>query len=539
MRKVRRFALTLALAPLGGLLLAPGAQARVHLGRASALPAGLSVKPGAVSIPKGARRLPRTRSAPKPAVAAPRAAASRVVTSAAAAAATGTVRHNWDGVSSLDSAVTNFQQEFEPPDQGLCVGNGFVMEMVNSAYTIYRTNGTKVAGPFNVNGPFDEGLAEFTSDPRCHYDPATNTWFASIVFISGGGVGDKSHIDIAVNPSGDPTTLWKNYQIDTTDSGAPKSFDCPCFGDQPRLGIDSQNLYITSDEFSILGPEFNGAQIFAIAKKDLVNEVDAPHYVLFDRLSIGGAPTLAPQPAITNGSSPAEFFLNALDPFGTFDNRIGVWSMTNRGNVALGKAPTLKSRVIASEPYGNPPPAEQKGAGSLIDSGDDRMQQAQYINGHVYGELGTTLNVTGDSEPRAAAAWFEVNAPTGALTSVTKVTRQGYVAVKGNHVMYPALQTTPSRAAVMGMSITGPNRFPSTAYAELAPGASNFGPVTITGPGVTNYDPDATRWGDYSWSILDPSGNSVWMADEYVPKASRQTVDRARNWGTRVFEVAP
>lgn len=57
---------------------------------------------------------------------------------------------NFNGVSSLDSAVTNFGAEFEPPDQGLCVGNGFVVEPVNSAFTISRQNGSVVAGPFNV-----------------------------------------------------------------------------------------------------------------------------------------------------------------------------------------------------------------------------------------------------------------------------------------------------------------------------------------------------------------------------------------------------
>ena len=79
---------------------------------------------------------------------------------------------NFDGVSSRDSADTNFGAEFEPPDQGLCVGNGFVVETVNSAYTVYDTHGTRCAGPFNVNGPFDEGLTEFTSDPRCYFDAA-------------------------------------------------------------------------------------------------------------------------------------------------------------------------------------------------------------------------------------------------------------------------------------------------------------------------------------------------------------------------------
>ncbi len=33
---------------------------------------------------------------------------------------------------------------------------------------------------------------------------------------------------------------------------------------------------------------------------------------------------------------PAEYFLDSLDPFGTFDNRLGVWAMTNRQSVTSG-----------------------------------------------------------------------------------------------------------------------------------------------------------------------------------------------------------
>ena len=76
----------------------------------------------------------------------------------------GTLLSNFNGVSSLDSAVTNFGAEFEPPDQGLCVGNGFVLEPVNSAFTIYHTDGSVVAGPFNVNDLFAEDPLAFTSD---------------------------------------------------------------------------------------------------------------------------------------------------------------------------------------------------------------------------------------------------------------------------------------------------------------------------------------------------------------------------------------
>ena len=110
----------------------------------------------------------------------------------------GALLNNFNGVSSRDSAKTNFGAEFEPPDQGLCVGNGFVVEPVNSAYTIYHHDGSVVAGPFNVNRLFKEGFKQFTSDPRCYFDQPTHTWFAVILFIN--STGTRARTDLAVNP---------------------------------------------------------------------------------------------------------------------------------------------------------------------------------------------------------------------------------------------------------------------------------------------------------------------------------------------------
>ncbi len=403
---------------------------------------------------------------------------------------------------------------------------------------------------FSVNGPFDEGLTEFTSDPRCYYDPTTNTWFATILFISGGdfgsSFGETSHLDIAVNSPngpkvngnpGDPTNPWIVYQIDTTDPGGN---GCPCFGDQPRIGIDSQNVYVTDDEFSINGPQFDGGEIYAFSKKDLVGLASTVHFVRFPHLSVGGATPLAPQPALTTGNPAAEYFLGSLDPNGTFDQRLALWAMTNTNAVSTGGTPTLSSVVLTSEAYGVPPGAEQKGASSLIDTGDDRMQQTQFINGSIWGELTTALTIPGDSTERAGAAWFKVrpHLTGGKVDSTSKVLQQGYVAVKGRYFYYPAVQVTPGGGAAMVGTLSGSDLFPSAAYTTLTAGVSAFGPVQIAARGSTNYDPAATRWGDYSWAVIDPSGKSIWLATEYVPPKSSQTPDGLRNWGTRVLNVA-
>jgi hypothetical protein len=453
------------------------------------------------------------------------------------------ILRNFDGVSSLDSGVTNFGAEFEPPDQGLCVGNGFVVEPVNSAFTIYRRNGSAVAGPFNVNVLFNEGLAEFTSDPRCYFDKSTHTWFAIILFISADNT--EARTDIAVNSSGDPTTPWTVYHLDATDdgtSGTPVHVGCPCFGDQPLLGIDRENIYIATNEFSIVGPQANGAQIYAISKRDLVKGAAKVHFVQFENLTIAGDLAFSVQPAIAQpgkDGDDAEYFLESIDPAGTFDNRVGVWALTHQEEVSEGGIPTLTNVVITSEVFGVPPNAVQEGSTSLLNTGDDRMQQVQYIGGELWGELNTAFTVAGDPTQLSANAWFRIR-PRVHEQQITgaDIRAQGYVASAGNFLFYPAIQVSPNGSAAMVFTLSGPDFFASAAYARMAEDGHSFGRIKVAALGSGAYDPNATRWGDYSFAIVDPDGESIWLATEYMPRLARQTVDGLRNWGTRVLEVS-
>ena len=165
--------------------------------------------------------------------------------------------------------------------------------------------------------------------------------------------------------------------------------------------------------------------------------------------------------------------MDSLDPNGTFDQRLGVWALTNPQVVATGGTPTLSNVVIPSEAYGVPPGAEQKGTTSLLDSGDDRMQQVQYINGELWGALDTSVTIPKDTEARAGAAWFDVhpNLSNGVI-SAAQVRHQGYVSLSGNYVLYPAIQATPAGDVGMVMTLSGARRFPSAAYSVLPSGAT-------------------------------------------------------------------
>jgi len=482
----------------------------------------------ALAFPKGARRLPSGRFSATEAV-------PSTPSAAGATAATGTPLANFNGVGSRDSQFTNFNAKFEPPDQGLCEGNGFVLEPVNSAYRIYTTNGRSLRGPFNVNDLFNVGGKEFTSDPRCWFDPTTQTWFATILFLN--DTFTASSLLIAVRHARGPLGLWNEYSIDTTDEG--RGNGCPCFGDQPRIGIDQTNLYVTADEFGINPPfRFFGSEMWAIDKADLVAGKPLMHFVRFSGLTIAGQQTLAPQPALSTGKPNAEYFLSSLDPSGQGSHQIGVWAMTRRNRVGKGGIPTLTSTLINSEGYANPPPAPQKQVSSTLDSGDDRMQSTQFIGGTVWGELTTAVRPAGDSMVRAGGAWFQVKPRLGAAgIAGASIVRQGFIASAGQYAIYPAVQPDRAGNAAVVFTLTSPHRFPSAAFATLKAGARNFGPPAVAASGTGPYDPMATRWGDYSFAVPSDTSHAAWLATEYVPPKSSQTTNRRRNWGTQVFEV--
>jgi hypothetical protein len=64
---------------------------------------------------------------------------------AAAAAPTPSFR-GFTGLTHLEERTARNGNQFstEPPDQGLAVGNGFVLEGVNSALNVYDTNGIQL-----------------------------------------------------------------------------------------------------------------------------------------------------------------------------------------------------------------------------------------------------------------------------------------------------------------------------------------------------------------------------------------------------------
>jgi hypothetical protein len=469
----------------------------------------------------------------------------------------------FEGLTTVDTANTN-GFVVTPPDQGLCAGHGFVLEIINLSLVVFNSAGARISAPQSANAFFAaDPNTTFLSDPRCYYDAPTQRWFVVMTNILDTANNNRSSLLLAVSQTSDPRGSYILYSIDTSDDGlggTPANPGCstaePCFGDQPLLGADANGIYITTNEFSLFADTFNGAEVYAISKSAL-EAGTATSLVHIGDLPLAEGPSYSLQPASSpdlseEEGSGVEYFLSALDFTGTLDNRIAVWALTNTRSLSRSTpSVTLTSVVINSEVYGQPAPVTQKPGPyplgqslgepeETIDSNDDRMNNVVFASGKLWGGVNTI--VSDGTSTNTGIAYFVVRPSLKGGVLSASINGQGYVSVRGNSVLFPGIGVTAEGAAAAAFTVAGPGYYPSAAYAHLTPAHATGVNIVAAGTapqddfsGYPEYGGDGTaRWGDYSWGVAD--GDSLWLATEYIP-GGIDSVNYGTDFGTFIYRV--
>ncbi len=309
----------------------------------------------------------------------------------------------------------------EPPDQGLCAGNGYVVEAVNDVFNVYNSAGQSllpdntatniVSGfPRNVNHAVDlnsffgyapainrsTGVrAQNVTDPSCLYDAATGRFFVVALTLEtrpNGSFTHVNHLDIAVSQTSNPTGAWTIYRVDVTNDGSnpDPSNACPCLGDYPHIGADANGFYITTNSYPWNGNGFDGAQIYAFSKAQLAAgaaTVTGAHLDTFGLVNVPSDagptqpgftvwPAQSPGTQFNKDNGGTEYFLssNAADEarnpvkgFGSnyISNQLVVWTLKNTSSLnSASPAVSLSNKVLPVETYALPPKQHQPGAGT-------------------------------------------------------------------------------------------------------------------------------------------------------------------------------
>jgi hypothetical protein len=481
------------------------------------------------------------------------------------------------GFAGLRAADNGPEPGPEPPDQALCVGNGQVMEGVNAALTVYSTTGTQQIPVVSLNEFFGPPpdippgpvIVPIVFDPVCQFDQQVRRWFVvatewdldlSSLMLTG------SHLFLAVSKTADATGDYAIFVVNTT-AGDPTDQGCPCYDDFPQIGADAHGLFVTTNRKTLSVPQrFNGAQVYAVAKRGLAAAAAGtgppPVLVSFDAGSVGGAPAAAVHPAITppGGAFPPnrQYFVSMANAASTAHHRIAVWALANTSSLnSAHPRLRLSHAVLDTLPYARPPKTAQKpGPHPLgqsvgepvrpLDSGLEIPRQVTFAAGRLWTSIDTAVGPRGGPK-RTGVLWLVVTPTFDDWQVGGHITRQGYLAVAANSLLYSAVAVNARGVGAMVMSLAGPTIFPSAAYAQIRGGRVS-GPVRVMARGVRPYDAETCykafepsnlirgcRWGDYSAARADAQGR-IWMATEYIPDLPRI---KSANWGTFVGRLAP
>jgi hypothetical protein len=328
------------------------------------------------------------------------------------------------GLNAVDSAETStlapppgLPVDIEPPDQGLCAGNGYVVETNNiGEIQVFNPALRRQSAPISLDTIMGLTSRAWSSggDPSCEFDSSDggHWFFTEIVSASAEASGgpftgcfaaaaNGCYEGIAVSkgssPFGPYNVYYLNANYNPTEPGYPNLLN-----DFAKIAETRDAFLVFYDEFPLLGGgfgggAFNGAQEFAFDKKalehgrrvTLANGGPNPNFnVAIENMGLiptpdGPCATTSPstsgidcwsavipaQPAdageYDNHYGGSGFMMSALD-FESFfgnpsagDNRVAVWDWTglsslNSSGCRSCSGVNFGGQVFTGEPYYGP-----------------------------------------------------------------------------------------------------------------------------------------------------------------------------------------
>ena len=483
------------------------------------------------------------------------------------------------GLTHLEQRTARNGNQFstEPPDQGLAVGNGLVLEAINSALNVYDTSGVQqLPNPVALSEffglpPAINGTTGFNGvfpgDVSCLFDPETQRWFvvawAQLNTPTGVPI-QQSRLYLAVSETSDPTGDYFVYTLNTTRAHDPDQGG-PRVPDFPHFAVDHYGLYISFNEFNIT-PDGNldgfiDAAIIAVSKNDLINGSGGtfPRAVRFPLPFSSGFeftvwPAYTPPgggPLLTNGGT--QFFVSSHF-VNTTEHSVAVWALTNTSSLNSVN-PNLNLRAVAVETqafhFPTTAAVQKKGFHPLgeslgepvekLDPGDFRTISVTYSSGRLWSTLSSQMR-DAQGVPRFGSEYFAFSPQVNGAFFTASLVTQGVVAKSGANLLYPAIAVNAQQRGGIVFTLVGPNDYPSAAFVPV--NNTSVGAIQIARAGNEPEDgfsgyPEfppgngVARWGDYSAAAIDTDGET-WMATEYTPDIARTVF---ANWCTYIIRL--
>lgn len=413
------------------------------------------------------------------------------------------------GIITQFQGGTLTQSGLVPPDMGGAVGDGYVVQLLNGVATIDSTAGAQLSQT-SLNAFF--GNSTQLSDPRVIYDPTSQQWFASAITVPGGSTSNQNDILLAVSSGANPTSGFTTLSFASANSTS--------FADFPTLGVTNAAVTIGTNDFSTTTGTYIASSLYSIPKSSVTAATPSlSGMASFTQSSqVGFTPE-----GVTNTSGTGtgtSVLSTGVDTTGT-----QVYALsTVTGAAAAGASLALTQTY--NQPFSNSVIAPTQPGGATYDPGDTRISSGAYQSGNNIYFANTVSNGTVDE-----IAWNVLNAASGSLST-------GLIGISGLSLTYGSISVNANGTFVVSFNGSGASQNITDYYVICSSVTNTCGTPQVAYTSTnSNYNITAggrNRWGDYSWTTVDPNNpNNFWLFQEYASfDSSNNTI-----WSTVITEI--
>lgn len=436
--------------------------------------------------------------------------------------------------TSQASAIHSFgdDQEITPPNEDVAAGPTDIVEVVNSTIYIFSRTGADL-GSADLNSFMDVADGYYSSDPRVIYDASGGRFWVTVTevpdeYSSPSDCPVSAPVLIAVSGNSNPLPFagWTVYGLPMETFGGTTGQPLTEFGDQPGLGISTNTVTVTFDDYTC-ADEFNGSEIDVLQKTDFETDSGA------NALDFFYDGPFAPQPVQGLAAMSLTYIVsNQSDCLGNGcmsgspEVLIQAYTGTPEGAGGVTHQPYVYIPMTATavdDTTGFLPPADQPSPGPQLQTNDDRFLNAVYQNGEIWTADGTSCQPSGDTVQRDCLDYLEIAASGSSTSPPASLTNQiDNVGINGDDLFYPAVSLDSAGDLVTVFDESSTTLAPSIEDASIASTGTTLSSFQRLHTSSTYYngddlfagacDSEGCRWGDYSGAAQDPANpKDVWV----------------------------
>lgn len=424
-----------------------------------------------------------------------------------------------------------------PPDVGGTVGTDNLMAVANNKYRILSKSGVEISkldaqvfwqGTTGYAGgatqPYGAG------DPHVQFDAFANRW----IMVAQTNLNNLSSVLVGVSQTSNPAGNWNRYLFRADPSGVA-GFDFPL------VGYNADWIVISGNMFPVAGGSATNSQLYIFNKADMYAgaaiSLGTNAQLIQTAINTTGGWI---SPVTPNDNTAPANTMYLLQPFFTSGGN-GVIKLSTITGTLPNVLWNNNTANFAFSPLGNFSyfPAgnvlPQKGESRFLAGNDGRFSRAILQNGRIWAAHHVALS----TPSRVSVQWWQLN-------SNGSVVQNGRIDDPTGRTFraFPSIAVNSAEDAVIGYSIASAETFVSAAYSvKKGCGATNqmaYESIFKEGEStyLKNFGGSSNRWGDYSYTSLDPSTGRFWTIQQYAAQRVGAN-DNDSRWGTWWAEVQP